>query len=153
MNTSTQQIVVFTLDNQQFALMLPNVERVTRVVEIVRLPKAPEIVMGIINLGGKVIPVVNIRRRFRLSEREINLSSQIIISHTKRRAIGILVDAVSGVVELPAQKIIMADKILPDIEYVAGIAKLEDGMILIHDIDKFLSLEEEKAVDDIIGSH
>ncbi len=152
MNDSVQ-LVVFTLDNQRFALPLSIVERAIRIMEIVHLPKAPEIVMGVINLHGKIIPVVNIRKRFHLPQREISLNDQLIISKTKKRPLAILVDSVLGVFEFPEKKIISADKILPDIEYVEGVAKLEEGIILIHDIDKFLSLEEEKAIDEAVKEH
>ena len=150
MNTSIQ-LVVFTLDNQRFALPLSTVERAIRIMEIVHLPTAPEIVMGVINLHGKIIPVVNIRNRFRLPQREINLNDQLIISNTKKRPLAILIDSVLGVFEFPEKRIVSADKILPDIEYIEGVAKLEEGIILIHDIDKFLSLEEEKALNDAIN--
>ncbi len=147
------QLVVFTLDNQRFALLLSTVERAIRIIEIVHLPKAPDIVMGVINLHGMIIPVVNIRNRFRLPQREINLNDQLIISNTKKRHLAILVNSVLGVFEFPEKKIVSADKILPDIEYVEGVAKLEEGIILIHDIDKFLSLEEEKAIDEAVKEH
>ena len=149
MNSSIQ-LVVFTLDSQRFALPLSTVERAIRIMEIVHLPKAPEIVIGVINLHGKIIPVVNIRNRFRLPQREINLNDQLIISNTKKRPLAILIDLVLGVFEFPEKRIVSADKILPDIEYIEGVAKLEEGIILIHDIDKFLSLEEEKAIDEAI---
>ena len=145
------QLVVFTLDSQRFALPLSTVERAIRIMEIVHLPKAPEIVIGVINLHGKIIPVVNIRNRFRLPQREINLNDQLIISNTKKRPLAILIDSVLGVFEFPEKRIVSADKILPDIEYIEGVAKLEEGIILIHDIDKFLSLEEEKALNDAIN--
>jgi purine-binding chemotaxis protein CheW len=144
------QLVVFTLDKIRFALPLSSVERAIRIMEIVPLPKAPDIVMGVVNLHGKIIPVVNIRKRFRLPQRELNLNDHLIISNTRKRSLGILVDSVSGVLEFPEKKIVDSEKILSDIEYVEGVAKLEDGIILIHDIDKFLSLEEEKAIDDAI---
>ena len=147
------QLVVFTLDNQRFALPLSTVERAIRIMEIVPLPKAPEIVIGVINLHGKIIPVVNIRNRFRLPQREINLNDQLIISNTKKRPLAILIDSVLGVFEFPEKRIVSADKILPDIEYIEGVAKLEEGIILIHDIDKFLSLEEEKAIDEAVKEH
>ena len=147
------QLVVFTLDSQRFALPLSTVERAIRIMEIVHLPKAPEIVIGVINLHGKIIPVVNIRNRFRLPQREINLNDQLIISNTKKRPLAILIDSVLGVFEFPEKRIVSADKILPDIEYIEGVAKLEEGIILIHDIDKFLSLEEEKAIDEAVKEH
>ena len=144
-------LVVFTLDGQKFALQLDCVERVVHAVEITPLPQAPDIVAGIVNAQGRVIPVVNARRRFRLPERESELSDRLMILQTARRVVGMAVDAVSGVIECPLQKIIASDKILPGIEYVKGVVKLDDGMIFIHDIDGFLSLEEEKALGEACG--
>ncbi len=140
-------MVGLTLDGQRYALRLAQVDRVIRAVEITPLPQAPEIVAGVINVQGQVIPVVNIRKRFRLPEREIILSDQIVIAHTSRRPVALIVDGTDGVIEFPEHRVVHAGKILPDMEYVEGIAKLEDGMILIHDLDKFLSLEEEKTLD------
>lgn len=144
------QLIAFALDNHKFALPLPSVERIVRIVEITRLPKAPEIVIGIVNMQGRIIPVVDIRKRFRLPEREITLNDNLVITQTSRRLVGIVVDMLCGVVECPEQEIIMADNILPSAEYVEGVAKLKDGLIIIHNIDKFLSFEEEKMLGDAI---
>ena len=150
MNSAAQKLIVFILDDQRFALPLPAVERVIRMVEIAPIPKAPEIVTGVINVKGHIIPVVDIRRRFRLPGRETGISDQVLISHTSKRPVGIVVDEVTGVIECSAEEIVAAEKILPGMEYVEGVAKLKDGMILIHNIDSFLSLEEERALDDAI---
>jgi purine-binding chemotaxis protein CheW len=142
MSISTH-LVSLTLEEQRYALPLSQVERVLRALEITPLPRAPEIILGVINVRGKVIPVVDVRKRFHLPERKISLTDQIIISHTSRRRVALIVDEVNGVIELPESSVIDAGNILPHMEYVEGVAKLEDGMILIHDLDRFLSLEEE----------
>jgi len=147
---STNQLLVFELDNQHYALHLSIVERIVRVVEITPLPKAPEIALGVINLQGRVIPVINIRKRFHLPEREIRLSDQLIIANTSRRTVALLADEVRGVFEHSEQELITGEKILPGMVYVEGVVKLEDGLILIHDLDKFLLFEEEKLLDDAI---
>jgi purine-binding chemotaxis protein CheW len=139
------RIVVFYLDGQQYALHLSAVARVVRVVEVTPLPKAPEIVLGVVNLQGRIIPVFNIRRRFRLPERELSLSDQLIVAHTSARTVGLVVDAVRGVVG-PAG----VEHILPNLEYIEGAAKLEDGIVLIHNLDQFLSLEEGQALDRVM---
>ena len=141
------QFVVFTLDEQRFGLELTAVERVVRRVEITPLPKAPEIVLGVVNVRGRVIPVVDIRRRFRLPERRPALSDQIIIARTAQRAVALAVDATIEVLDRPQEDMIEALRVLPGIEYVEGVLKLEDGLILIHDLNRFLSLEEEAALD------
>ena len=149
MNKSNQ-LVVFTLDEQRYALYLPVVERVVIAVEVTPLPQAPDIVFGIINIQGKVIPVVNIRKRFGLPEREIDLSDQFIIANTSTRTVVLVADTVSGVIEPSGGKLINSENITPGMEYVDGVIKLEDGLILIHDIDSFLSLEEEKKLNNTL---
>lgn len=141
-------LVVFTLDDRRYALRLSAVERTFRMVEISPLPKAPEIVLGVINVEGRIVPVIDIRRRFRLPERDATLNDRLIAARTTERTVALAVDAVGGVIERSEQEVIGAEKILPGMEYVEGIVKLDDGLILIHDIDRFLSLEEEKKLDE-----
>lgn len=141
-----------TLDEQRYALALAQVERVIRAVEITLLPKAPEIISGVINVRGKVIPVINVRRRFRLPERALSISDQIVISHTSRRAVALIVDEVNGIIELSGYPVMPAGEILPHMEYVEGVVKLKDGLILIHDLDRFLSLEEEKTLNHALSA-
>lgn len=144
------QYLTFILDDSLYGLNLSGVKRILRVVQVTPLPKAPEIVLGVINVQGEIIPVFNLRKRFRLREREINLGDQMIIAQTSRRRVALLADAVSGVVERSEGEIIPADRILPGMEYVEGVAKLEDGMALIHDLDRFLSIEEDQALGDAL---
>jgi len=140
-------LVVFILDEQRYALRLSAVDRVAPMVHIAPLPKAPDIVLGIVNVQGRIIPVVNLRRRFRLPEREIALSDRLLVARTTRRPVALAADAVTGVLECPAQDVVAPDAILPGIGHVEGIAKLEGGLILIHNLDKFLSMEEEASLD------
>jgi purine-binding chemotaxis protein CheW len=140
------QLVVFTMDEQRYALQLVAVERVVRMVEVTPLPQAPQIVLGVINAQGRIIPVVDIRRRFRLPERDIRLSDHLLIARTARRTVALALDAVTGIVEPSAQAVITAEEILPGLEYVEGVMKLGDGLILIHDLDMLLSLEEEQTL-------
>ena len=151
MNESNQ-LVAFTLDSQQYALHLSAVERVIHAVEITPLPKAPEIVSGVVNVHGDVIPVVDVRKRFRLPERETALSDRIVIAHTAARPVALLVNGVGSGTERSQDEIVAAEKIVPGIEYVEGVCKLEDGLVFIHDLDTFLSLEEGKALDEALES-
>ena len=143
----SNQLVVFALDDQRYALHLSAVDRVVPMVRVTPLPKAPDIVIGVVNVQGRVIPVINMRRRFRLPEREAALTDRLIVAHTARRPVALTADAVAGVLEYPGQDIVAAEGVLPGVEHVEGIAKLKDGLILIHDLDRFLSLEEEQSLD------
>ena len=144
------RLVSFNLDDQKYALFLSAVIRIIRVVEITRLPKAPEIVLGVINMHGLIIPVFDIRKRFRLPPRDTQLDDQMIVGSTSKHTVALLVDSVNDVIEIPEEKIIAGKKILPGMEYVEGVVKTEDGMILIHDLETFLSLHEGKALDEVL---
>jgi len=111
------------------------------------LPRSPEMVTGVINVHGAIVPVLNIRRRFRLPEREARLSDQLIIARTSRRRVALIADEVSDVVFLPPGCLVDSSGILPRLEYVEGVAILDGGMIFIHDLDAFLSLEEERTLE------
>lgn len=147
------RFVAFALDEQRYALSLDSVERILRVVQITPAPRLPAIVMGIINVQGRVVPVVNTRKRFGLPARAIALTDQLILAYTTKRTIALLVDEVLGVKEIEAESIVSASLIIPNMNYVEGVITLEDGMILIHDLNKFLSLEEEEALSNLKGEH
>ncbi len=145
--------VVFRLDERQFALNLHSVERVVRAVAVTSLPKAPEIVLGVINIHGQIIPVLDIRKLFHLPEKRINLNDQFILVKTRSRTIAILANEVSSVVERSEQEVITEKDMLPDIEHIEGAIKLEDGtisMIIMQDFDKFLALERAPTPDSAI---
>lgn len=139
--------VVFSLDEQSFALHLSAVERVIRAVEVTPLPNVPGTVLGVFNVKGQIIPAFNTRKKFGLPEREMGLSDQLVVARARTRRVALAVDAVSGINESEEQEVVAAEKILPGMEHIEGVVKLGGDLILIHDLDKFLSLDEEKALD------
>jgi purine-binding chemotaxis protein CheW len=146
-NGPRDQLVAFTLDERCFALRLESVERIVRTVEVTALPKAPEIVLGVINVQGKIVPVLDIRARFGLPKREFSLSDEMVVARTKRRTVVFNVDSVSAIIARRPEDITAAERILPDLKYVQGVAKLRDGMVVIHDLDRFLSLDEAEQLE------
>ncbi len=142
-----RKLLIFTLAEGRYALDLDKVDNITWSVEITSLPQSPDIVIGIINVQGKIIPAINIRRRFHLPERDAELSDQLILAHTSQRTVALVVDTVLDVIETPEDRIVKADSVLPGTDYIEGVVKLKDGIVLIHDLDKFLSLEEERTLD------
>ncbi len=140
------QLLELALDDQRYALHLSAVELIVRMVAITPLPQAPPIVLGIVNVHGRVVPVVDLRRRFRLPQRPPRVSDQLIIGHSIRRPLALAADAALGVIECPMTTVVAAGAVLPALGYVAGIATLPGGLVLIHDLDTFLSLEEEQTL-------
>jgi purine-binding chemotaxis protein CheW len=147
--TNQGQIVVFTLDEPRYALPLSAVERVVRAVEITPLPKAPEVVLGVINAHGEIIPVVDIRKRFQLPARELDPDDRFILARTSRRLVALVADSVVGMRELEDRERVTADQILPGAEYIHGVAKLDGDLVLICDLDRFLSLDEEQMLEEV----
>jgi purine-binding chemotaxis protein CheW len=123
------------------------VVRVIHAIEIRHLPKAPEIIIGIINVKGQIIPVADIRKRFGLAEREINLDDRLIIADTGKRKVAFLADSVTGIRDLAPGQQKQAKETLPFAEHLRGVAKVDDGLVLIYDLDRFLSLDEEKELE------
>jgi purine-binding chemotaxis protein CheW len=147
---NTDSLLSFAVEGRRYALPLSSVDKIIRTVEITPLPKAPRIILGIINFRGSVIPVVNLRKRFGLPERDMELSDQLIIAETPARPVALLADRVDTVIEIDKQDIIKAGQIVPRTEYVEGVVKLAEGLLLIHDLAKFLSLDEETVLNEAL---
>ncbi len=142
-----RQLVNFRLDDRRYALSLTTVERVVRSAELTPLPGSPEIILGVLNVHGNLMPAVRIRQRFNLPSRPPSINDHFVIARTSRRAVILPVDAALGVLEYPEDRIVDSAAVAPRLEYVSGILKLEDGLILIHDLDTFLSFDEEEVLD------
>lgn len=138
--------VVFDLEGHQFGLHVAAVDRVVYAVEITTLPQPPDIVLGVINVEGRVVPVINTRRRVRLPEREPGVGDQFILAHTSRREVALPVDRVTGVIECAPEEVEPAEDIFPGLDFLEGVVKRDDGLILIHDLEKFLSLHDEELL-------
>lgn len=142
------QVVVFRLDEQRYALPLAAVERIVRAVEVTPLPSAPLIVLGVIDMGGRVLPVLDVRRRFGLPGRAIGIADQFLIARTAHRTVALAVDEAQGLIERGRAEIVGPAQIVPGLEQVQGVVKLDDGLVVIHDLEKFLSLDEARALDE-----
>lgn len=145
------QIIVFSLDQQGYALPLNNVARVIHAVEITDLPKSPDIISGIINVKGQIIPVVDVRKRFGFTSRELSPDDQMIIAYTRKRQIALLVDQVSGIQKVSSTQLVNTKETMPYAEYIGGVAKIEDDLILIYDLEQFLNLNEEMELEQAIS--
>ncbi len=140
------QLIAFTLDEQQYALPLHSVRRVTRSVEITALAKAPAIVLGIIDLQGEMVPVISMRERLGFSEPDPSLTDQMIIAETAKRSVALLVNSVTGVIEREPEEITAAEDIVPGAKYVQGMARLGDGILFIYNLENFLSVQEQRQL-------
>lgn len=146
-----EKIVVFELDDLKYALPLGAVIRVIHAVEIRSLPKVPEIISGIINVGGKIIPVIDVRKRFGLNSREIESDDQLVIANTGKREVALLIDNVTGIQDVAPNQQSDTGITMPFAGYIRGIVKMEDELILIYDLEQFLDLDEENQLEQALS--
>ena len=130
------QLVTFNLDNEEFAINILEVQEINRMTEITKMPNSPHHVEGVVNLRGRVIPVVSLRKKLGLAETEKNEHSRIMIMDMQGNTMGLIVDAVSEVLRIPADIVEPPPPLSTDLstEYIKGVAKLEDRLIMLVDL-------------------
>lgn len=136
------KFVGFSIDSQKFALPMVFVNRVIHVVEISPLPQTPAFIQGIINFHGDIIPVINMRSLFGLQQRDIELTDKLLIADIPSGKFAFLVDSTQGILEIEKNEILKTKTINYGDKFFHGIIKQQDGMILINDVEKFLSKDE-----------
>jgi purine-binding chemotaxis protein CheW len=150
--TSTeQQLVSFDLATESYGVDIGAVREIIRLQEITNVPRTPEFVEGVINLRGKVIPVVDLRKRFGLPVGDQSAENRIVVVDIGGQDIGVIVDAVNEVlrifsdsVEPPSSVITTADS-----DYLMGIAKVDDKLLILLDQESVLSAEERAVLADV----
>jgi len=145
-------VIVFTVCDRRFGLPPGSVERVLRAVAVTPLPNAPGVVRGVIDLHGEIVPVVDLHLRYGLPTRDIALDDRLLVARTPTRKIAMLVETVTAVVELDPGDVVAVDAVVPRTEHLRAVARLPEGIVLIQDLDAFLSLEEERLLDDALAA-
>lgn len=139
--------VIFQIDQQPFAIQLSRVIRISRIVQMTPIPEAPEIIKGVANVQGDIIPVVSLRKRFDLNCTQPDLDDQIIFIQSNNRVLGLLVDEVTDIIESPDEDIISQKNVIPGADRIQGLMKSKEQIILIQDVDRMISLDEERKLD------
>lgn len=134
------QLVSFTLEKEEYAVDILSVQEINRITEITRVPNAPDYVEGVINLRGKVIPVINLRKKFGLVNKDTDDSSRVIIMDIQGITYGLVVDSVSEVLRIPSNIVEPPPPMASSTSsiFIKGIAKLDNRLIILIDIDKFM---------------
>jgi purine-binding chemotaxis protein CheW len=145
--------VIVELDGQRYGLRADAVREVVRAATITPLPNAPAMVEGIINVRGSVIAVLDLRRRFELPARVLDPSEYFVLARAGDRDVALRVDRATELVSLDPADIDHSEQVLSRSRYVAGVAKLRDGLVLIHDLETFLSAAEAAAADEALVGH
>jgi purine-binding chemotaxis protein CheW len=141
------QLVSFYLGGEEFALEILKVQEIIRMVDLTRVPNAPRFVEGVINLRGKVIPVIGLRHRFGLEPKGHDKQTRIVVVEIHGTVVGFVVDAVSEVLRIPTDTVEPPPRLAKtDREYVSGVGKLANRLLLLLDVDRLLSDSESAAV-------
>jgi purine-binding chemotaxis protein CheW len=146
MNPSAR-LVVFQVGDGRYAVHLGDVERVVPAVELAPLPEAPRMVLGVFNLQGRVIPALDLRRRLGLAERELGISDQLLVVRAASRVLALATDRVEGIVEFAAGEVAPVAEVVPEVPGIEGVLRRPDGVVVIHDLARFLSVEEGLQLD------
>lgn len=144
------QFVVFTLDEQRYALPLTVVERVFQAVQVTKLPESPESILGIVNIEGLVVPVIDLRKRFGLAAREMSPDDRMILADASGWRVALWVDTVPCLLERSTQEVTSSGRIFPGVERISGVAQMDGDIIQIYDLEQCLSTEEEKFLENAL---
>jgi purine-binding chemotaxis protein CheW len=138
------QLVSFNIGEEEFGVDILKVQEINRMLEVTRVPNAPEFVDGVINLRGKVIPIIDLRRRFGMDRREHDKNTRIVVVELTGKIVGFVVDAVREVLRIPRSVTEPPPSIVAGVEaeYITAVGKLEDRLLILLDLDKVLSAEE-----------
>lgn len=145
-----QEVLIFELAGQRYGLPVGDVRELLRVVTLAPLPGAPAIVEGVINLRGKVVPVLDVRSRFRLPHRPVEHTDHLIVVRVGDRLAALRVDRALELRRLATAEVENADGVMPGVDYLAHVAKLPDGLVFIHDLRTFLSQAEFATLEEAL---
>ncbi|MDR2800984.1 MAG: chemotaxis protein CheW [Desulfovibrio sp.] len=137
------QLVTFSIGEEEFGVDILKVQEIIRTMEITKVPRAEAFVEGVINLRGKVIPIIDLRRRFGLDSKAHDKHTRIIVIEINTLIVGFVVDSVSEVLRIPAGTVEPPPPVVAglDSDYISGVGKLQDRLLILLDLDKLLSGE------------
>jgi purine-binding chemotaxis protein CheW len=140
---ATEHLATFFLGREEYGVDVRLVQEIIRVSEITQVPRAPGFIKGVINLRGRIIPVVDLRRKLNLGEVELTKHSRIVVVKVRDRLVGLLVDGASQVLKVAVSTIEQAPEEVVEIDanYIRGVAKLQTRLIILMDLQKILAME------------
>jgi len=142
------QLVVFGVGKELYGVGIEAVHEIVRVPDVTQVPDAPEFFEGVINLRGRIIPVIDLRKRLRLAHVERTKAARVLITENNGRIVGLVVDSVAEVLKLMPDAIEEPPQMVSSIgvEYITGVAKVKDRLIILLNIEKVLSVEDMKKI-------
>ena len=141
----TLQVVSFALGSEEYGVDITQVQEINRMVTITRVPQAPPFMDGVINLRGRLIPIVDLRTRFGMERAERTKNTRIVVTEIGSKRLGMVVDSVSEVLRIPVKQIENAPDFLAaaDTESVRSVGKLGERRIIMLDLSRVISVSEQ----------
>jgi len=148
-STGSLQLVSFHLADEVYGIEITKVREIILMCDITQVPQTPHYVKGLINLRSTVIPVIDLRSRFGLSESELTSESRIMVVNVGNKTVGIIVDGVDEVLRISSDQIAPAPPTVASVgnEYLNGLVKLEEALLILLDIDNLLGEEGTEAIE------
>lgn len=145
------QLVTFKLGTEEFGVDILKVQEINKMMNITRIPNAPAFIEGVINLRGKIIPIVDLRKRLGFREQPYDKSTRIIVVELEGLVLGFIVDSVSEVLRIPENTIEPPPSMVAGIEseYIEGVGKLDDRLLILLELKKIFSSPERKDIESI----
>lgn len=145
------QLVSFMIGSEEFAINILSVQEINRMLQITKVPNAPAFVSGVVNLRGKVIPVIDLRTKLGLPIIEFDKNTRIVVVEVKDKTVGFIVDAVKEVLRIPTNITEPPPELVTGInsEFIMAVGKLEDRLITLIDIEKVLSNSDTKTLAEV----
>ena len=145
------QVVGFRIGNETYGVRIGAVREIVRVPEITAVPSAPDLIEGVINLRGKIIPVMDLRKRFGQTEIQHDKKNRILVVELDNKLVGLIVNAASEVLKIPPSEIEPPGTVFAEGEssYVTGVGKLRGRLIILLDIAKLLNRAEFKRLEEV----
>ncbi|MGB8955603.1 MAG: chemotaxis protein CheW [Tumebacillaceae bacterium] len=142
------KVIVFRLVDEEYGVEVNQVRSIEKMQSITRVPRTPDFVKGVINLRGVVTPVIDLKTRFNLGEEAYTDSTRMIIVAVDDMEVGLIVDAANDVIDIPVNVIELPPSVVGGINanYLRGVAKLQDRLLIMLNLDKVLSNEEIQAM-------
>jgi purine-binding chemotaxis protein CheW len=149
---ATLQQVVFKLDKEEYGLDIMKVNGIEKYQEVVKIPNAPEYIEGMINLRGEVLPIFSMRKKFKLADKPHDEETKIIVAYTKDIKVGFVVDSVQEILQIQEDVIEVAPTIVAGVhrKYIKSVAKVDNRMIVLIDIDLVVTDEEKISLGEVI---
>jgi len=143
-----EHLVTFFLSDEEYGVDVRLVQEIIRVTEITQVPRAPDFIKGVINLRGRIIPVIDLKRKLGLGEVGLERQTRVVVIRLRERLVGLLVDGASQVLKVPVSTIEAAPEEVVEIDanYIRGVAKLEKRLIILVDLPKILGLDREAVL-------